>query len=86
MSAYHKLGTADPPTTITTISPKYTTLYEEVSPTLAYVGKAAPGSLNNAAVWKIQKMETVGGVLEIRFAGSGEFSQIWNDRAVLSYI
>jgi len=62
-----------------------TTFVDEVGLT-TYVGKAAIGSLTSQPVWKIQRIvESAGGDLEIKWADSALYSQIWDNRASLSY-
>ena len=53
--------------------------------TTTYVGKAAKGSSNASAVWKIQKVEeNTGGITNIRLA-SEDYDQIWDNRTTLTY-
>lgn len=62
-----------------------TTLLDKDGDT-TYVGKAAIGSLTNQAVWKIQRIiDLPGDDLEVKWAASAAFSQIWDNRAGLSY-
>lgn len=61
-------------------------IYEEVDVTLAYLGLASPGDATSAAKWMIQRLATDGQDVTITFAdGNGEFDNIWDDRASLSY-
>lgn len=54
------------------------------SPVL-YLGTAAAGSADAAAVWQIQQIDTTSGV-EVLFAdGNTNYDNIWNNRAGLSY-
>ena len=57
------------------------------SSTVTYVGNAAIGSLTSASVWKIKRLtSTVGGNLSIKYAaGVATYSQVWDNRASLSY-
>jgi hypothetical protein len=68
---------------------EYTTEIDQdaSTPTLAYVGRAFPGSAKSAAVWQIRKL-TFGadGDLGTTWAdGNAAFDNIWDDRASLSY-
>lgn len=49
-----------------------------------YVGKAAIGSATSAGIWQVKKIDTTTGVI-ITWAAGGAFSQIWDNRASLSY-
>lgn len=66
----------------------YTKLLDQVSSTVLYLGEAIPESLEANAVWRIQKIlfDASGNVDEVRFASTGEFDQIWNNRLALTYI
>jgi hypothetical protein len=51
-----------------------------------YIGKAIPGTLISEAAWQIQRTTYSGANLTVReWADDGLFSQIWADRAGLSY-
>jgi hypothetical protein len=59
----------------------------EVSPTLTYIGKASPGSLETDAVWQLQKLETVNGTLSITYPeGKYSFNYFWNSHESYSYL
>lgn len=59
--------------------------YEKVSSSLAYLGKAAPGSLTSNAVWAIDRIDIAGeNVVVTQAQGDPSFSYIWDNRA--SYI
>ena len=60
------------------------TLVDEDSNT-TYIGKATPGTLSSSPNWKIQRIVDTSGDLEIRWADSANFSQIWDNRSSLSY-
>jgi len=63
-----------------------TLLMEDVSDTLSYIGEAATGSSTAAAVWRIKRLNTITGV-ELKFAdGNIFFDNVWDDRALLSYL
>ena len=62
-----------------------TTLIDDVG-TITYIGKALPGTLTSTPNWKIMRVEDIGGGdLEIKWAGSANFSQIWDNRSSLSF-
>ena len=84
MSAYIPSSTQD--NTEVVVSPKtYTTKIDQATTDVMYIGKAVPGTLGSAASWQIQRLTSVGDDLDVEFAAAGEFSQIWNNRASLSY-
>ena len=67
-------------------SSEYLVQVDEVSATLTYIGRAAIGSADGAAVWQIQRLNTVGTVMTIAWAdGDTVFNNIWNNRGALSY-
>ena len=78
------IGTApDSPTALT----EYALRLDEVSPTLSYVGEAAPGTTDGEAKWRIKRLDTSGADLDIKWAnGAADFVHIWNNRATLTYI
>ena len=63
------------------------TNYDPVGTTLAYVGKAPAGTLASAAAWQVKKLVFAadGGVTTTMADGDATFSNIWNDRATLTY-
>lgn len=69
---------------VETRSQAMATRLDEVSNTLNYVGEAAVGSADSAAVWRIKRITTTGTVLKIEYASSS-YNQIWNNRAALTY-
>lgn len=52
-----------------------------------YKGWAAPGSLDSASVWKIQKISFVGVDQDVskQWYDSGNYTGIWDDRTIYSY-
>jgi hypothetical protein len=53
---------------------------------VTYVGNAAAGASVAAAVWQIKKIVELNGDITITWAdGNGQFDNVWNDRASLSY-
>lgn len=63
------------------------TLFDQVSPTLLYVGKAVPGSSEISPVWKIAQIifNESGFPVSIKFYDSGRLTGQWDLRASLSY-
>lgn len=51
---------------------------------ITYVGEAVPGTATSTAGWRISKIEVVGTLTTITWAGGGRFDQVWNDRASLT--
>lgn len=65
--------------------PTYTTRIDEASATVTYIGDATIGSATSVASWRIKKIDTTSGT-SITFAdGDGNFDNIWNNRASLTY-
>lgn len=62
-----------------------TTLYDEASATIAYLGKALPGTLTSEALWRVSKINTTSGVITTWADGNSNFDNIWDNRASLSY-
>ena len=57
-------------------------------PRVTYLGRAAPGTLNAAAVWLIQRISETNsdGDLDIEYAnGVALFDQVWDDRTTFTY-
>lgn len=50
-----------------------------------YIGKAAIGSSSASAVWQIKKLDTNTLALDKKWADSGAFTQIWDNRTSLTY-
>lgn len=66
-------------------STAYATRIDEASATVTYIGDAAIGSTAAQSVWRIKKIDSSSGTI-ITFAdGNGNFDNVWNDRASLSY-
>ena len=64
----------------------YAIIYQQVNSTLAYLGYAVPGSLTSSPVWAIEKLVFAGGGATITWAnGSSSATNIWDNRASLSY-
>ena len=74
--------TPDSPTALT----EFALRLDEVSPTVSYVGEAAPGTLDSEPKWRIKRLDTSGSDLDITWAnGAAEFVHVWNNRAALTY-
>lgn len=59
---------------------------DAVSDSLMYIGEAAPGVATATAAWRIKKMTITGTVTAIAWAdGNGNFDNIWDNRAALTY-
>ena len=53
---------------------------------VTYIGSAECGSASSSAKWQIQRITTVGAVQTIEWAdGNGQFDNIWDNRAALTY-
>lgn len=62
-----------------------TTLVDEVSSSVTYIGKALPTTLTTAPNWQIQRITITGNDMQVEWAASGVFSQIWDNRSILVY-
>ena len=62
----------------------YATRIDDSADPITYIGKATIGSATSSAVWQIAKLDTSSG-LSKTWAGSAGFTQVWDDRAGLSY-
>jgi hypothetical protein len=72
---------------ITTYDPTLSVRIDEVNKNLIYIGKATIGSLTSSAVWQIQRVTTTGSVTATLWAdGNANFDNIWDNRAVLTYV
>lgn len=60
-----------------------TRIDDSASP-ITYIGKAAVGAATSSAVWQIAKVDTTAGMIKT-WADSAAFTQIWDDRASLTY-
>ena len=64
---------------------EYINLIDQDGP-ITYVGSALPGELTSSATWSIQRITKVGTVTSVLFAGgNSSFSNVWDNRAALSY-
>ena len=55
------------------------------SGTTTYVGETTPGNATSAATWRITKIDTSANPIKIQYAGAGAFTQIFDNRAGLTY-
>lgn len=59
---------------------------DEASATVTYVGEASTGAALSAALWRIKRITVSGTVTIIEWAnGNGNFTNVWNNRASLTY-
>lgn len=65
----------------------YDTLVDDAGGGITYVGKAATGSAEASAVWRIYRLdESASPDVEIRYAdGVSTFTKVWNNRATYTY-
>jgi hypothetical protein len=59
--------------------------FDGASNPILYVGEAVTGAATSAAAWRIKKINTSGGVSFTWANGSSAFSNIWDNRASLTY-
>ena len=60
-----------------------TTLLVDDAGTYKYIGEGDPGTATSAASWSVCRVTNATG--SILYAAGGNFSQIWDNRASLSY-
>lgn len=73
---------------LSNIAGDFTSKIDNVTTTsVTYIGVAKIGSSTSAAVWKIKKIDQSGTPIttSITWAGGGQFNQVYDDRASLSY-
>lgn len=65
----------------------YATRFDQIDPTLAYLGDAQPGVATSAASWRMRKLDFgVDGDVTVTWAdGDANFDNVWDDRASLTY-
>jgi len=51
---------------------------------ITYIGEAIPGAATSDSLWRIQKIEVVGTLTTVKWAGS-KFDQVGDNRASLTY-
>ncbi len=61
--------------------------YDDAGSSITYIGKAVPGTATSAASWQIQKLdESSTPDFSLKWAdGDGNFDNVWDNRASLSY-
>lgn len=57
---------------------------DTASSTITYIGKATVSTPTSSPSWKIGKLDSTSGVA-ITYADSGNYTQIWDNRAGLTY-
>ena len=63
------------------------TLIDEVSPTVTYIGEAPTGASPNSPIWRISRITVSGTETIIQYAnGTTAWNSMWDDRASLTYI
>lgn len=62
----------------------YATRLDDSASPILYIGKAVVNSVESDAVWQIAKLDTSSG-LSKTWAGDAGFTQVWDDRASLTY-
>jgi len=58
---------------------------DEASATVTYIGYAGHGVATSSALWYIEKVSVSGTVTSIQKAKGGQFVNVWDDRATLTY-
>jgi hypothetical protein len=76
MSGYGFDGVADAP---------LAEIIDEASASVTYICEAKAGTSSAAPNWRCRKIETIGGVTRTTWVDGGQFSQIADDRASLTY-
>ena len=62
----------------------YKRLDDTTTTNMIYIGEATPGTATSAATWRIKRLNIATGLV-IQWADSGNFSQVWDNRAGLTY-
>jgi len=60
-------------------------ILDVVSASVIYQCEAVPGADSASPVWRCRKMTTTGGVTRTTWADNGEYTQIADNRASLTY-
>lgn len=73
--------------TLTLTTERNTKRFDIASDTITYIGEAAPGTPTGTALWRIQRItfDVSGNPTAIQWADSGAATQVWDNRASLSY-
>jgi hypothetical protein len=64
---------------------KTATRIDDSATPIIYIGKAPIASATSAAVWQITRLDTTAGLIKMWASGTASFTQIWDNRASLSY-
>lgn len=84
--AIWKMGTNGPDVQMTSVLLPFISHVDAADPNNVYTGYAIRGALDSTASWWIMKTSIAGSVTTVKFAGDpGNFTQIWNNRASLTY-
>lgn len=63
------------------------TVIDDASASVTYIGEALPGADLSLSLWRIKKLTETGSVTVIEWAdGNGNFDNIWDNRASLTYL
>lgn len=65
-------------------SPSAIRLDNTTTANVIYVGKATPGTATSSTTWQVQKIDQSTGTV-ITWSDTGKFTQIWDNRAILTY-
>ena len=87
VSILKKLATNPAPVSVSgsiTLAPT-ATRYDAVSSVLAYLGVAVPGTATSAAAWTIRKLDFTSGVVITWAGGTSAATNVWDNRASLTY-
>lgn len=60
-------------------------IIDVVSASVTYICEASPNAVSSVAIWRCRKLTTTGGVTVTTWADGGDFSQIADNRASLTY-
>jgi hypothetical protein len=60
-------------------------IVDEADPNEVYIGEALSGTTTSDPCWSIRRIEVVGTTTTILRASGGAFTEIWDDRTLLSY-
>lgn len=62
-----------------------TTLYDDSTDPICYLGQSLPGTPTSSASWRISKINFTSGVVTTWADGNSNFDNIWDNRVSLSY-
>lgn len=63
----------------------FTLLIDDEYP-ITYIGEASPGTATSGAGWRIKKVDETTADTTIKYAGGGAFTEVWDNRASLTYV